>query len=103
MPNVAESPQTSLPPTVPPRHKMQFQHPPSTSTHVVEETSSEVINHGQLKDVHDDVPTVTHATFVMDTNAQESDPDTHENNKSMLSKRFSRLRQPAVQLDPTSG
>ena len=51
---------------------------------------------GQPQDVHDDVPTATHPTFVTDTNSQETDPDTHENNKSMLPRRSSRLRQPTV-------
>ena len=87
----------------PPRHETHFQHPTSTSTHVVDETSSEAIDHGQPQDVHDDVPTITHHTFVKDTNSQETDPDTHENNKSTLPRRSSRLRQPAVKLDPTSG
>ena len=39
----------------------------------------------------------------MDTNSQESDPNTHENNKLILLKRSFRLRRPAVELDPTSG
>ena len=77
MSDVAESPQTSLPPTVPPpRHKTQFQHPPSTSTLVVDKTSSEAIDHGQPQDVHDNLPTATHPTLLMDTNSQESDPNT---------------------------
>ena len=100
IPDVAESQQTSSTPTVPPQHETHVQHPPSTSTHVVDATSSEAIDHGQPQDVHDDVPT---ATFVTDTNSQETDPYTHENNKSMLPRRSSRLRQPAVELDPTSG
>ena len=83
MPDVSESPQTSLPPTVSPRHETNFQHPPSTFTHVVDETSSEAIDYGQPQGVHDDVPTATHPTFVTDTNSQETDPDTDENNKSM--------------------
>ena len=86
-----------------PQHETHVQHPPSTSTHVVDATSSEAIDHGQPQDVHDDVPTARHPTFVMDTNSQETDPDTHENNKSMLPRRSSRLQRPAVELDPTSG
>ena len=86
-----------------PRHETHSQHPPSTFTHVVDEGSSEAIDHGQPQDVHDDVPTVTHPTFVRDTNLQETDPHTHKSNKSMLLRRSSRLRRPAVELDPTSG
>ena len=86
----------------PPRHETHVQYPPSTFTYVVDETSSEAIDHGQPQDVHDDVPTATHR-LVTDTNSQETDPDIHENNKSMLPRRSSRLRQPAVELDPTSG
>ena len=86
-----------------PGHETHSQHPPSTFTHVVDETSSEAIDHGQPQDVHNDVPTGTHSTFVTDTNSQETDPDTLENNKSMLLRRSSSLRQPAVELDPTSG
>ena len=103
IPDVAESQQTSLPPTVPLQNETHVQQPPSTSTHVVDKTSSEAIDHGQPQDVHDNVPTATHPTFVTDTNSQETDPDTDENNKSMLPRRSSRLRQPAVELDPTSG
>ena len=84
MPDVAKSQQTSLPPIVPPRHETHSQHPLSTLTRVGDETSSEAIDHGQLQDVHDDVPTATHPTFMTGTNSQETDPDTHENNKSML-------------------
>ena len=86
-----------------PQHETHVQHPPSTSIHVVDATSSEAIDHGQPQDVHDVVPTATHPTFVTDINSQETDPDTHENNKSMLPRRSSRLRRPAVELDPTSG
>ena len=100
--DVAESQQTSSPPTVPPQHETHVQQPPSTSAHVVDATSSEAIDHGQPQGVHDDVPTATHPAFVKDTNSQETDPETHENNKSMLPRRSSRLRQPAVELDPTS-
>ena len=103
IPDVAESQQTSSPPTVPPQHETHVQYPPSTSTHVADATSSEAIDHGQPQDVHDVVPTTTHSTFVTDTNSQETDPDTHENNKSMIPRRSSRLRRPAVELDPTSG
>ena len=103
IPDVAKSQQTSPPPTVPPEHETHVQHPPSTSTHIVDATSSEAIDHGQPQDAHDDVPTATHPTFVTDTNSQETDPDTHENNKSMLPRRSSRLRRPAVELNPTSG
>ena len=68
-------------------------HPPRppTSTHVVDATSSEAIDHGQPQDVHNDVPTATHPRFVTDTSSQETDPDTYENNKSMLPRRSSRL------------
>ena len=76
---------------------------PLRSTHVADATSSEAIDHGQPQGVHDVVPTTTHSTFVTDTNSQETDPDTHENNKSMIPRRSSRLRRPAVELDPTSG
>ena len=86
-----------------PQHETHVQHPPSTSAHVVDATSSEAIDHGKPQDVHDDVPTATHPTSVTDTNSQETDPDTHENNKSMLPRQSSRLRRPAVKLDPTSG
>ena len=102
IPDVTETQQTSLPPTMPPQHKTLVQHPTSTSTHVVDETSSEAIDHGQPQGVHDDISTAAHPTFVTDTNSQETDSDTHENNKSMLSRRFSRLRRPAVAVDPTS-
>ena len=59
MPDVAEILQTSLPSTVPPLHKIQFQQSPLASTHVVDETFSEAIDHGQPQNVHDDAPTAT--------------------------------------------
>ena len=77
----------------PPRHETQF--PSSVSNHIVDETSSEDINHGQPQDIPDDAPTATYPTSVMDTNSQESDPNTHETNKSVLPKvprRSSHLR-----------
>ena len=80
-----------------PQHETHVQHPPSTSTHVADENSSEAIDHVQPQDVHDDVPMATHPTFVTDTNSQETDLDTHKNNKSMLPRRSSRLRRPAVE------
>ena len=40
IPDVAESQQTSSPPTVPPQHETHVQYPPSTSTHVADATSS---------------------------------------------------------------
>ena len=76
IPDVAESQQTSSTPTVPPQHETHVQHPPSTSTHVVDATSSEAIDHGQPHDVHDDLPTATHPTFVTDTNSQETETKT---------------------------
>ena len=70
---------------------------------VVDKTYSEAIHHGQPQDVPDDAATATHFTSVIETNPQEGNSDTHKANKLMVPRRSSRLRRPAVKLDPTSG
>ena len=87
----------------PSRHETQFQHPPSASTHVVDKTYSEAIDHGKPQDVPDYAATATHPTSVMDINfalLRVNVTYEYETNKSMLPRRSSHMRQPAVKLDP---
>ena len=53
----------------PPDMKRTLNTHPPRSPMIVDEISSEAIDHGQPQDVHDDVPTATHPTFVTDTNS----------------------------------